>query len=69
MYNTGNQYTNGKSFSSVCDLKIDHNCARLRDNSNVKGVHQVVTKKAEISFGEGDSQRRNLLKLSIKKYE
>ena len=26
-------------------------------------------KKAELSFSEGDSQRRNLLKLSIKKYE
>ena len=35
----------------------------------MKGVRQVVTKKAEISFGEGDSQRRNPLKLSIKKYE
>lgn len=28
-----------------------------------------LTKKAELSFGEGDSQRRNLLKLSIKKYK
>ena len=28
-----------------------------------------LTKKAELSFSEGDSQRRNLLKLSIKKYE
>jgi len=28
-----------------------------------------LTKKAELSFGEGDSQHRNLLKLSIKQYE
>ena len=28
-----------------------------------------LTKKAELSSGEGDSQRRNLLKLSIKKYK
>ncbi len=28
MYNTGNQYTNEKSLSSVCDLKKNHNCAR-----------------------------------------
>jgi hypothetical protein len=28
MYYTGNQYTKWKSLSSVCDLKIDHNCAR-----------------------------------------
>ncbi len=28
-----------------------------------------LTKKAELSFGEGDSQRRNPLKLRIKKYE
>ncbi len=28
MYYTGNQNTKWKSLSSVCDLKIDHNCAR-----------------------------------------
>ena len=28
-----------------------------------------LRKKAELSFGEGDLQRRNLLKLSIKKYK
>ena len=28
-----------------------------------------LTKKAELSCGEGDSHRMNLLKLSIKKYE
>jgi len=28
-----------------------------------------LTKKAELSFGKGDLQRRNLLKLSIKKYK
>ncbi len=35
----------------------------------MKGVRQVVTKIAEISFGKGDSHRRNPLKLSIKKYK
>ena len=38
-----------------------------------EGVHQLsgsfLTKKEELSFGEADSQRRNRLGLSIKKYE
>ena len=57
------------TFCIVCPEK--NHRARERGWYGIRHQLQVLflQKKAELSFGEGDSQRRNLLKLSIKKYK
>ena len=54
-------------FCIVCPKKLTEHAKAVLYPSPTSG--SFLTKKAELSFGEGDLQRRNRLKLSIKKYE
>jgi len=57
------------TFCIVCPEK-NH---RASESGRYGICHQLqvlfLQKKTELSFGEGDLQLRNLLKLSVKKYE